>query len=98
MTSEEYRKLKAAGRCPRCGIKLPEGYEFVKCVDCREEEHIQKRERREEDRARHKASSESLDSMSILAKAKGVSYGKLQQIETAERIKLRGDLLKGWGR
>lgn len=110
MTKELYYKRKQEGRCPWCGIQLPYGYSYVKCSACIEKEKDQKHERwlikQNEERKKPPETKKkpepkplvSLDEMAIQAKAQGVSYGKLQQVETAERIEKRGKALKGWGR
>ena len=110
MTTALYYKRKQEGLCTMCGIALPYGYSYVKCSACIEKEKDQRHERwllkQNEERkkppvTKPKAKPKplvSLDEMAIAAKAQGVSYGKLQQTETAERIEKYGKTLKGWGR
>lgn len=80
-----YQKYVAEGRCTKCGMRLPEGFEYRDCDQCRERDKLQRRRRRIEERERREAEERkankkpglTLDELSRMAKERGISYGQL---------------------
>lgn len=98
MNATTYLRRKEAGLCAWCGNKLPEGYKYVICPECKEKENEKRRarwnQRNHEETKKPRQTPKpvakprvSLDDMVILARLQGVTYGKLQQIETMERLR-----------
>lgn len=94
MTKEHYHAMRSEGKCPYCGVILPEGYRFAKCPDClakdrrvwHERQKERQEERKEEPKIVCKKDFISLDDMAREAHEKHLTYGQLQAKETMRRI------------
>ena len=85
--------VKEKGVCVCCRKPLPPRWGYVKCIECRMKEKDYHRDKviskkhEEKIEEHHTAQKMTLDEMSIMAKEKHVSYGKLQTLETCEQIR-----------
>ena len=81
MANKYYQKYSQEGRCTRCGIYLPKGFEYKECDQCRERENILARKRRRENAKKAvepvKKQGYSLEEVSRMAKERGISYGQM---------------------
>ena len=99
MYTNYYRKYVAEGRCTKCGMSLPEGFEYRDCDRCRERDKLQRRRRRMEERERREAEEReankkpgpTLDELSRLAKERGISYGQLVSEMEGKRHRTKED-------
>lgn len=100
-----YDRRKARGQCTQCGAVLPPRWGYLMCARCRMQRMSPERIRIHEEKAREPkvivARKRTLDEMSVEAKRRGISYGKLQSEETIDRLRARDSAnltIKRWGR
>ena len=89
-----YYMYREQGRCVNCGTKLPLNWKHVKCETCRNsgrrdwyKRKIDRETIPEDAKKLRDLRRRTLDDMSIEAKARGISYGKLQCEETSAFIR-----------
>jgi len=93
-----YHKRKDNGVCVQCGAKLPNLWGHVLCSHCRTSRQSPTNADKKKEIA---DKAPTLDEMAKEAKARGISYGRLQQEETIIRLKERERVnltLQRWGR